>query len=263
MTTINFFPFLEQLIAQAAQQVIPNNSGLPSVSSVDVELLKTQIEFLQKANAQMSNSFNSYVSSLYYLIFTVSIGIGLLGAVATYIFNKNLKDSTKIAIETSKREVNYSIRKTVEQEVKFVRRSIDKERIIGITNVNYFLDGEYSEPNLCKIIRDRGFREVKFYGNLAELNQNCDVLVLDFITKDFSEDQRARIINNIISIYNSPSVKFALVIYVPFGNKRLSDKLQELLDDNKIFSTPANLPITLMGRVFDAAHMSYALKNKN
>ena len=87
----------------------------------------------------------------------------------------------------------------------------------------------------------------------------CDVLVLDFLTKDFSEDERARIISNIISIFNQSPVKFTLVIYVPFGNKRLSDELQKLLDDNNIFSTPANLPITLMGRVVDAAHMSYAI----
>ena len=38
------------------------------------------------------------------------------------------------------------------------------------------------------------------------------------------------------------------------------DELQELLDDNGIFSTPANAPITVMGRVVDAAQMSYALK---
>ncbi|MGK7897761.1 MAG: hypothetical protein AB4372_30120 [Xenococcus sp. (in: cyanobacteria)] len=47
MVTIDFFPHFEPIIAQAAQQIIPETLSLPSVSSVDLELLKKQIELLQ------------------------------------------------------------------------------------------------------------------------------------------------------------------------------------------------------------------------
>ena len=184
-----------------------------------------------------------------------------MSGVAVFIFNKTLKEARETAEEIVEREVEKSIRKRVNEETEIIRRSFDQERIIDITKVNYFLDGEYNEPELCGIIRDRRFKSVNFYGNFDQLNHNCDVLVLDFVTKDYPETERERIIKKIIALHNKSSVNFTLVIYVSSAfEKRLSKELQGLLDDNGIFSTPANAPITVMGRVVDAAQMSYALK---
>jgi|GEM_PF-5847277 len=260
---INFFPHLAQIIDQAAQQAISDNSSLSSVSSVDLELLKDQMDFFYKTNTQLGDSFDSYVSSFYKLVLGASIVIGVLGVVAGFVFNKTLKEARETAEETVEREVKKSLKRKIKEEIEIIKRSLDQERIIDITKVNYFLDGESNEPELCTLIRDRKFKSVNFYGQVADLNRNrnCDVLVLDFVTKDYSEVERKKIIENIIELHNKHSVKFTLVIHVPFGkDKKLSDELQKLLDDNGIFFTPANAPITVMGRVVDAAQMSYALK---
>ncbi|MEM9274132.1 MAG: hypothetical protein AAGA80_14375 [Cyanobacteria bacterium P01_F01_bin.143] len=262
MVIIDFLTHLEQIIAQASQQAISDISPLSSVSSVDLELLKDQIDFFYKTNTQLGDSFNLYVSSFYKLVLGASIVVGVLGTVAGIIFGKTLIEAKKTAEEIVEREVEKSIKRKVGEEIEIIRRSFEKERIIDITKVNYFLDGEYNEPYLCGIIRDRKFKSVNFYGNFDELNRNRDfeVLVLDFVTKDYLEPERERIVKKIIALHNKSSVNFTLVIYVPFGKGRLSDELQKLLDDNDIFSTPANAPITVMGRVVDAAQMSFALR---
>ena len=159
---------IEQIIAQAAQQIIPNNSALSSVSSVDLELLKNQIELLQQLNqpsAQLVKSFDLFVASIRNLFYIFLGIVGLLGAFAVYIFKNTLDETIKISKDIAQREAYNSIGTIINREIEIVTRSIDKEKVIDITKVNYLLVGGANEPDICKLIRKRGFKSVEFYVN--------------------------------------------------------------------------------------------------
>ncbi|VEP17241.1 hypothetical protein H1P_5710002 [Hyella patelloides LEGE 07179] len=195
-----------------------------------VEQLQSQIEFLQKANDSLVSSFQTYVQSIYNLIFITSIVLGIFAAIATALFWKSLRDATRSAKEIAEKEIYKVVGDSIAREVNILQRSIAREQIVGNTRINYLLVGNYQEPKICQLIRRREFRDVRFRNRIDDINLQYEVLVIDFLTEEFDKSQRNEIIRSMISLYRESPFKFVLVVYVSSApDKRLSFPLQELI----------------------------------
>ena len=159
-----------------------------------------------------------------------------------------------------KQEINNNISAIITQRIGDVQRTIEREGLIGSTSIEYIALNSNSEPEEVNLLKNRSFQAVNFCSNWEQLGNHYDVLVLDFFTQNFSDEQRLEIVGETINKLSSQS---ALVIYAPPPPKGLKPEVFTVLNDNKVYYTPANSAVALIGRVVDAAHMAYALRNSN
>lgn len=276
---MSLLPWLNDLLIQVTPSPSPNPIS-PSTSSVDIELLKHQLEFLTDANTRLAKSFDFFSK-------TILAIVALLGGIGVFLFGKTLKEAKQIADDVAraeirrvvsqsiteevnrvlpglkdeiKQEINNNISATITQRIEDVQRAIEREGIIGFTSIEYVALNSPSQPKEVNLLRNRSFQAVNFRSNWEQLGNQYDVLVLDFFTQDFSDEQRLEIIRENINKFSSQS---ALVIYAPPPPKGLKPEVFTVLDENQVYYTPANNPVALIGRVVDAAHMAYALHHSN
>jgi hypothetical protein len=250
----------------------PTSSSLSNAAKIsnDIELLKSQLEllkstsasqldFLKNTNTQLGESFNRFVGAMQFAL----VVFAFLGGFLAYVFGKNLEDAKKVATQTIQQEIDNHIAGLVKKEVRNVKRTLQRERVISSTIVDYYLPSSNGETKEYKLLEARGFGNVQFW-NKTKIPQrfsgNVCVLDLensaDFNGKNFSElslDKREetakQIIDEFLKILPQTST---LVIYVaPPALKAINNTAI-----NDRYYAPANTAITLVGMVADAAYVA-------
>ena len=252
---------------------VPTPSSKSAVSP-DVELLKSQLEFLKAENARvvadfgermklivdenksLSESFKTFVMTMQFVL----VVFGALGAFIVYVFKQNLEDARKVAQEMINQKVDQRISELVAEKIEYVRRSLGRERVIDATAIDYLLlDG--SEPKEVGLLRTRGFQSIRFCEAIGLLRRDAgDIVVVDLehwqpdgktaflkLAKDEREAKAKAMLQEVLDVISPQSI---LVVYV-------SDRVEALgtLPKTKTI-VPANSTITLVGTVADAAYVA-------
>ncbi|MBD2603867.1 hypothetical protein H6G81_04790 [Scytonema hofmannii FACHB-248] len=257
------------------------SSPLPNTAKIsnDIELLKSQIEllkttnasqleFLKSTNIQLNENFNRFVAAMQFVL----VVFAFLGGLLAYVVGKNLDDAKKVASQLINREVENKITDLVQSEVESVKRSLQRERVIGSTIVDYYLpSNDTTEPNDCKLLRTRGFAKVRYWNQKRKPKKPVgDILVLDLInskllegqdfvglSKEDAENKREDKVKEQIDLaLDWLDKNTVLVIYVK-GRYREIDNLAARVD---YYYIPVNAPISLLGIVADSAYVAYGEK---
>ena len=101
-----------------AQTPSPSPSSSPSPSPSDLELLKSQLEFLKQSHNQFSESMKQFVDTMR-IIFIV---LGIAGGVVAYFFGKSFKDFQEFAQKDIK-----AFREFAKEDVKSFREFTERE----------------------------------------------------------------------------------------------------------------------------------------
>ncbi|KAF3889089.1 MULTISPECIES: hypothetical protein [Nostocales] len=237
----------------------------PAKTSSELELLKSQLEFLKATNGQLGESFNRFVTAMQLVL----IAFTFLGGFLAYAVGKNLDEAKKLASQLINREVENKITDLVQSEVESVKRSLQRERVIGSTIVDYYSPSDDAmEPEDCKLLRTRGFDKVEYWHQRKKPKKPVgDIFVLDLINSKLLEGQEfvglskddadnkleAKVKEQIDLVLNWLDKNTVLVIYVK-GRFREIDNLSTRVN---YYYIPVNSPISLLGIVADSAYVAY------
>lgn len=230
-----------------------------SAPAPDVELLQSQLEFMKYTN-------------------TAFLGfLAFLGGLLTWFFKSNLEDAKKMAREMVRQELTHQLTPLVEAEMQHVVRSLQVERVIGDTVVDYYVVSTSEEKPLeYQLLKERGFLDIRFWNeNRRPKGRLGSVLILDFVHSDvlhlpglISEDgdvrrqayqQRDEIVNRKIQELTELRLgRPIIVIYIRPGVGRIEaiDNISKNFPEVKYYAS-ANTPVTLMGITVDSAYVAY------
>lgn len=279
LPSIDLSHLWDLVIAQTPRPT-PTSSPLSNTAKIsnDIELLKSQIEvikstnasqleFLKSTNIQLNENFNRFVGAMQFVL----VVFAFLGGFLAYVFGKNLEDAKKVASQVIRQEIDNKVTDLVHSEVENVKRTLLRERVIGTTVVDYYLPCNDNEPHDCTLLRQRGFKDVRFYNRNKQPKQPIgDVFVLDLIncnlfsgqefaglSKEDAENKREEKVEaQIDSVLSWMQRTTVLVIYVK-GRFREIDNLATRVD---YYYIPVNAPVSLMGIVADSAYVAYGEK---
>jgi hypothetical protein len=250
----------------------PNAAG-------QVDLLRQQLEFLAKENARQGVEFTEKMKLLAdenqklsesFKTFITAFSLLSGGAVAALavLFGKTLKEAQDSVDGALNRKVETALTGRLEEvseklEVKLsnLKRTLQKEEVVGSTLVDYWLFGAEPLPIEYTLLVSRGFRSVRPRRNDQALAEQCgDVVVLDLenwvnaagqrfpdVVKDEREQEAERQVNLLMGMLPKNAV---LVVYTRSVVTYLYNAPKTRL------MSPANNPVTLVGMVSDAAYIS-------
>ena len=249
----------------------------PELVSADVELLKSQLEFLRQ-------SYSEFVETIK-IIFII---LGIAGTVAAYFFGKSFRDlqiaarenierihdfseaASKEAVEQVRRKaetevaymVEHEARDIVRAEVRNIARIVKKEQVIGTTQIDYYLPGGDAPPKEVNLLRAREFENVGFCTQPGELRtQESNVVVLDLenfkteageafsgLAPNVRNAIAQPIIDDLLERLPQSSVLIVFVGYPPIQHINVVAKDRYVL--------AANGSITLVGNAADGAYVA-------
>ncbi len=246
------------------------------------ELLQQQMELLKtlrEENRSLSESFKTYVGAMQFVL----VVFGFLGAVIAYIFGKNLNDARQVAREAISQEVNRRIVSIVDTEITNVKRLLGRERVISDVQVDYYHPTESYIPREVALLETRGFRPVHRCHTEADLRRSQGhVVVMDLghwpetggktfdemkeaiahLPDDQQKAEHTRLdrlaLERVQPIFDRLSATTALIVYVQSSVYSLNP----LKGGDRPFGI-ANMPITLVGMVADAAYVVYAEQTRS
>jgi len=249
-------------------------SPSPPASSADVELLRSQLEFLKQSYSQFVDAVK--------IIFTI---LGIAGVIVAYFFGKSFKDfqdaarrdvrefqeiarrDVQDAVQRVRQEAEAQIPRLVEAEVTRIvaaeitnlERTLRREQVIGLTLVDYYLLNGTDQPSELKLLKARNFRQVRFRTKLQSIVRSPgDVVILDLKNWIMSSGQRfsdlseteqqapgKQLLQDLLDVLPEAVV---IVVYVRGRLFYLNE-----LGDRYVIA--ANNPVTLVGNVADGAYV--------
>jgi|GEM_PF-1064964 len=267
---------ISAFIAQATTSPTPTPRPSPSPAA-DVELLKSQIQFLQDANTRLNNSFGSFVSAINLSFVVFGVLFGVVAGLSIYFFNQSLKDAKVLIREEVERRLKAVVDETVGQEVSNLKQLLDREKVVGEINIDYFIPSRIAilpddYPEEYELLAARGFKETRLLDASKRVKLSGDVVILDFVNYPLVEDSEklnksevenaqlledrvAEALNRIVSRVSSKSI---LVVYIRPGKQRIN-AIDELSKSVKYYAS-ANTPVSLMGVVVDSAYVAHGMK---
>jgi hypothetical protein len=251
-------------------------SQLSDLFFIETSTPSTPVEFVQQANKILSDSFQKFATTIQIIVGAFAIfGILLtaLSVVLTILFNsfgKSLREAKKEAKEEIRAEVNKLISEQLTIEIENTKKTLERERIISEAVVDYFFPFNSSKNNEYNLLKQRGFKEVRFWNNdKTPIKPLGDVFILDLENiidssgRHFSEllleereEEAKEHLTKVLDWMNN-TTSTVLVVYVRERVKAINDLLPK-----GMYYTPANTPVTLMGAVADSAYVAYGEKNK-
>jgi hypothetical protein len=127
------FLFASDLWAGILAQATP--TPRPSPTPVDpavVELLKSQLQFLQDANTRLTTSFNIFVA-------LISAITGIFVAIAAWFFKRTLNEAKQEVDQLVKAEVKRQVATSVKNRVDYLEQVLQREEVLGLVTVDYVL----------------------------------------------------------------------------------------------------------------------------
>lgn len=266
LTSIDLSQIWHIAIAQTATPTPSPSPGLnPAQAASEIELLKSQLEFLKATNGQLGQSFNRFVTAMQFTL----VAFTFLGGFLAYAVGKNLDDAKKLAKQLINQEVENKIADIVQSEVENVKRSLGRERVISSTIVDYYLpSNDTAEPADCKLLRTRGFNKVKYWNQRKKPRKPVgDVFVLDLInsglldvnefkglSQEEAKNKREAIVKEQIDIVLDWLDKnTVLVIYID----GFSQEVKTLGSRVDYYYAATNSSVTLLGIVADSAYVAF------
>jgi hypothetical protein len=269
--------YLSQIWHGLAQVPTPSPNAM-----AQPEFLR-QLEFLAKENARQGTEFTEKLKLLAdenqklsesFKTFMAAFSLLSGGAVAALvvIFGKTLKEAQESVDGVLSRKVETALAGRLEEvseklEVKMsdLKRTLQKEEVVGSTLVDYWLLGTEPLPNEFSLLVSRGFRSVRPRRDGKALAEPFgDVVVLDLenwvtaagqrfpdLPKDESEREAQRQVDLLMGMLPKHAV---LVVYTRSVVKYLYSAPKSRL------MSPANNPVTLVGMVSDAAYVSFGMR---
>ncbi|NJN59006.1 MAG: hypothetical protein HC879_16665 [Leptolyngbyaceae cyanobacterium SL_5_9] len=237
----------------------------PTAGPADIELLRSQLEFLQNANASLDESFSNYVSTVNTSLTIVGIVLTAITLFGAVLFGKSLLDFNR-TLRNINTEVDGIVRRQVEREVGArIQNRLDRledilrrEAILGHITVDYVLPVAQlnSLPDEVKFLQRRGFQTAPRFISADQINSATligDVVVLDLFRSGIARDQADSIIEAIAP--RIPAKQSVLVVYV-IGH---SEAVTRIMKTGQ-YCVAANSPLSFIGRVVDAAYVADALR---
>lgn len=227
-------------------QATPTPSPSPSPTAIDpgtVELLKSQVQFLQDANSRITTSFNIFAG----LISSVTL---VFVGVAAWFFRRTLTEAKQEVDQLVKAEMRKEIAVSIKNRVENLEQILGQEQIIGSIAVDYVLPGA-NIPFEYQLLLERGFGKTR----LRKLGDRLrgDLVVLDLVTPKLSDDEKTAYIEQTADKIPTKSV---LIIYIP---EQQFPAVKQLSSRNIRYYTAANTAITLIGQVVNSAYVTYTL----
>ncbi len=273
------------IFAQLTAEPPKGNATVPNAVA-QIDMLKQQLEFLAKENArqsaefteklklmadgqqQLSQGFQGFVTTMQWVLG----GLGLFGtsiiAALGYIFGKTIQETKAVAKAIATEKVTDEVQRIVNAEVEIVRRSLQRETVIGNTLVDYWLPAGPSAPNEFRLLRGRAFQNVKFYDDsVIPRRITGDVFVLDLENSISASGERfgkrpeaeretfAK--EQIDAALDALPGSVAIVIYTRSAVKHIFSLPQDR------YVSPATNPITLVGMVADAAYLAHGAQQRS
>ena len=225
--------------------------------SLDPALLQAQLEFLKEADSRFTSTFQSFTATINLLVVFLTTTLGILGAIAFYLYGKTLKEAKQNIEDQVRQEVERTISKTLKRRLDNLERILSREDIVGLVEVDYLMpvDREIQPPLEFNLLRDRGFLIRPRYG-LQGYRPKTDVTVLDLVNCDLTPEEIKVTLTRLKDRLSDRSV---LVIYVVGG------QYPEVfaINEKTRYSTPANFTLRLVGTVVDAAYVAHTLRERS
>jgi hypothetical protein len=266
MDMMNWLQILlaSDLWAIVLAQATPTPSPSPSPRAIDpatVELLKSQLQFLQDANSRLTTSFNIFVA-------LISAVTTFFVAIAAWLFKRTLTEAKQEVDQLVKAEVKRQIAVSVKDQVDYLEQALQREKVLSLVTVDYVLQTiSRVLPVEYRLLNAR-FPRLQFR-KLDSRDFRGDVVVLDLVsyqsrTAELDETEVAEVLQAIAPKLSPESV---LVIYVR-GRYRAIEQLAQPADplQNRRsipYYASANAPIPLVGAVVNAAYVADALRGED
>ncbi len=252
-------------------------------SGTQVDLLRQQLDFLTKENARqtgefaeklrlitdenksLSESFKNFIGTMQFALAGFGLlSAGITGAIA-YVFKTNLDDAKQVAKDGINQRVDAHISDLLDSKLETVRRTLQKEEVIGSTWVDYCLMGTKAMPKEFDLLRGRGFQEVRSRQDEQQLRRSsAQVVVLDLenwvdlqrvpFSKLPDSDRESVAKQQVDLLLDVLAIDIVLVVYVrsrvQYFNSVPSDR----------YISPVNNPVTLVGMVADAAYVAAGMR---
>jgi hypothetical protein len=241
--------------------------------TVEVELLKSQLEFLKADHGRLASEFaermkqltaqsesvdkevEKYLARVFALTaLATTLGAGLVGFFGWTTW-KDIKATVKTIVE---RQLSLVVAETVDREIQLVRRSITREQVITKTSVDYFLKAGVEPAREIELIRARGFGQIRFCAQLGALRRDtADLVVVDLehwkpdAVKHLAEDpNKEELAKNLVTeLLGAVPRDTILVIYI---NGRINCLNQ--FPNNRVIMTGSE--VSLIGNLADAAYIA-------
>ena len=159
--------------------------------SAEVELLKSQLEFLKADHARLAADFaermkqlttqsasvgDDFKTYLNYVSGLILFATGIFGFIGW-----NSLEQAKSSIKTMvDRQLSGTVAETVDREIQMVRRSILREQVVSNTTIDYFLKDGVEPAEELRLLRSRGFSKIRFCREVGKLRcDTADVVVVD------------------------------------------------------------------------------------
>lgn len=259
-----FLPFKNAFscLAEAAQELRQVDKLTPG-SSIEFDLLKGQIEYLNSANEAvtssyraLSQSFSSFTATVN-IIFVIAVAlITVITGVLTFLGFQSIKSSIDAIVQ---RELGKAIAQRIEGRVEYLERAAGRESILDRVEISYYLpQGISSNPAEFLAVSNR-FKNVTFASKLSDNVFNSNIVVLDIENSRLTETQG---IEEAKKIARKAKKWVVLVVYTSNNKSPIVDHLRssDLPENEKIDYVPANTKVTLMSCIENAAYVSDALK---
>ncbi|NMF84172.1 hypothetical protein [Nodosilinea sp. P-1105] len=251
MSTVSLFDFALPLLAQTP----------PPSPTAEVELLKSQLEFVLRLNS-------------------IFLGfLALLGGLLTWFFKSNLDDARAMATRMVRQELSDHIEPLIQAEARNIQRTFRTEQIISNTVVDYYVPAQPSKKPLeYALLSGRGFSDVRLWhpgnqpqGRLGSVLVidfvNCDILAVpdlaspDRAVQEVGYKKRDALVNEVIQgLIELRIGRPILVVYVRPGQGRIGaiDLLSQTFPEDVKYYSSANTPVALMGAVVDSAYVAHS-----
>ncbi|AFZ61074.1 hypothetical protein H6G54_29810 [Anabaena cylindrica FACHB-243] len=268
---------IQNWVLFVAQTPSPSPST-PKPSPVpDVELLKSQIQFLQDANTRLNNSFGSFVGAINVSFVVLALILGVAGAISVYLFNQSLKEARQLVRQEVERRLQTSVSEVVGQQVSNLQQILDREKVVGGISIDYVIPQQQplipdDYPEEYQLLAQRGFKSAQIVNAAKRIKLSGDVVILDLVNYQLIADTEKndlteieiskliedRVVDQLQKVLNLLPNRAVLVVYIRPGKQRIN-AIDGLSQKVKYYAS-ANTPVNLIGTVVDSAYVADAWK---
>ena len=263
-------------IAQATPTPTPQP---PPNTSVDIQLLKEQIKFIQDSHSRLNTSFTTFLTVIGIVFTAITLLVTVFGVVSNIFFKQSFKEAQQMIKTEVETRLQSSVSTIVGKQVDNLKQILDREEILGNISVDYILPkdevitvDEYPAEYL--LLAQRDFKDTIILDASKKIKIISDIVVLDLVNYQLVSDaeksgKQEDEINTLIqerAAYQIDKIAKVLpkqtiiIVYIRPGKQRIK-AIDELPNKPNVkYYASANTPINLMGTVVDSAYVADARK---
>lgn len=248
---------------------VPIPGGAPGAEgSIELELLRAQLEFLQTANEQVNGNFEYFTNLLntFFTMFGSLITIVL--AIGTVLGWQSFKEIRSAVEQQVRREVEQRIQRAVDASEAEIRRIVEREGLLLHTvKVAYLVPEGPDDPTPeLELLRTR-ITHVEFTVNISQNLLESNVVVVDLKQKgwdrDGAPDAEVQLAKDWVDRLLGRLPDWStVVIYTPNNRSPVVGALLGRRQNLRQEFIPANTRISLMQGVESAAYVSIGLQQQ-